>query len=78
MTEIDNIIKEKLIWRINNLNRDKINALESFLNRIETSESTKDEILSYAGIFKDLESDLFLEITDKLHSNRKLGRNRIL
>lgn len=77
MTETDNILRKKLIRRINQLSRDKINSLENFLNKIESSNSSKDEILSYAGIFKDLDSDFFIELADNLHLNRKTGRTRI-
>jgi hypothetical protein len=77
MTETNNILRKKLIRRINQLSRDKINSLENFLNKIESSNSSKDEILSYAGIFKDMDSDFFIEVIDNLHLNRKTGRTRI-
>jgi hypothetical protein len=77
MTETENIVRKKLIRRINQLSRDKINALENYLNKMESSKSSKDEILSYAGIFEELDSDFFIEITDDLHLNRKSGRTRI-
>ena len=77
MTETDNMIKKKLIRQINKLSRDKINALEIFLNNMESSNISKNEILSYAGIFDELDSDFFLELTDNLHLNRQTGRTRI-
>ena len=77
MTETDNIVRKKLIRRINKLSRDKINALENFLNKMESSIGSKDEILAYAGIFEDLDTDFFIELTDNLHHNRQTGRTRI-
>lgn len=77
MTETNHVARKKLIRRINNLSRDKINALENYLNKIEHLNNSREEILSYAGIFAELDTDFFLELTDNLHINRKVGSTRI-
>ena len=77
MAEIENVKKKNLIRRINNLSQNKINALENYLDKIEQSNNSKEEILSFAGIFKDFDDDFFSELTNELHYNRKSGRARI-
>lgn len=78
MTETKNTVRRNLIRRINALSPKNLYDLENYLNRIEEKNSPEEDVMSYAGIFKDLDSDLFRELTDDLHENRNLGRTRIL
>lgn len=77
MAGIENVKKKNLIRRINNLSQNKINALENYLDTIEQSNNSKEEILSFTGIFKEFDDDFFSELTNELHYNRKSGRTRI-
>lgn len=69
-------ISQKLLERIKNLTVEKLQSLDEFISSLENEKNSKSEILSFAGIFSDL--DLPDELTTGLHENRKKGNSRIL
>jgi hypothetical protein len=77
MTETKNKIKENLIKRVLSLSRDKLKSLEAFLAQLESEKNTREDILSFAGSLEDIDNEIFKDLTDNLHENRKTGSNRI-
>lgn len=68
-------ISQKLLERIKNLTVEKLQTLDEFISTLEKGKKSKSEILSFAGIFSDL--DLPKELTTDLHESRKKGSSRI-
>jgi len=70
-------IRRRLIKKIENLADDKLGSVEKYINSLESEIKNKTEILSSAGIFKDLDSKTFDELTVNLHNTRLRGTSRI-
>jgi len=70
-------LRNRTIDRINKLPTDKLENVDHFIDRIEKI-NNKEEILSYAGSWKDIDDDLFKEFTTDLHQKRNAERKRIL
>ena len=77
MAETNSKIKDKLIRRINSLSNDKLKNLEDFINQMEHEKNFRDEILSFAGVFENMDQDFFKDLTDNLQTNRETGSDRI-
>ncbi|MEA3445788.1 MAG: hypothetical protein U9R19_13800 [Bacteroidota bacterium] len=78
MTETTYKMRNKLMNRLSTFSQKKLLRLEYFLNQIDDINSSNDEILSFAGSLKDMDDDVFIDLTDKLHENRIAGKERIL
>lgn len=72
-----NKIRQKLIKKINRLSDDKLNTLENYVEELEKDINSKSEILSFAGILKDIDSETLDNLTTNLHRSRLLGKERI-
>ena len=59
------------------MNPDKLSTIESYLNELESGSKDKKEILSYAGMFDDLDQEVMDELTRYLAKRRALGNSRI-
>lgn len=70
-------IKRKLIERINKLPYDKIEAITSYLDQLEETIQSKQSILGYSGLFKDLDQETLKELTEDLPKKRKDKDTRI-
>lgn len=77
MTTTDNNLRDKLIHRINSLSRDKLENIDEYIDLLEGSEQSKQKILSSAGVWKDMDEDIFQSLTVHLHANRQQGSKRI-
>ncbi len=71
-------LKGELINRISNLSEEKLKSLEEFIDSLEKVNSSKERILSFAGIFKNLDDEIYGDLTENLHMNRLKGNNRII
>lgn len=56
------------------LSTDKLTEISNVLNKIERQLQSKEKTLTLAGSWKDLDDDLFAELTQKLHDRRGLDR----
>lgn len=72
--DLKNRLRNNLIRKIQQLSTDKLAEITSLLNKIEDQFKSKDKTLKLAGTWKDLENDVFHELTEKLHNNR--GKDR--
>ncbi len=66
-------IKESLKQRIDNLSENKLNDVSLFLKSLET-ENNKAKILSFAGIWNNIDDEVFNELTQNLEDRRKNKR----
>ena len=71
-------LKEQIIDRVRALNTEDLRSVDAFIATLETKQRTVQEILSFAGAWKDLEEEVFLDLTENLPAQRKKGEGRIL
>lgn len=71
---IKNRLRNNLIRKIQQLSTDKLTEVTNLLSRIENQFKSKDETLKFAGTWKDLDKDIFLDLTEKLHDHRAKDR----
>jgi hypothetical protein len=69
-------IRRQLLQRIQRIPSNKLNELNEFVLKLEQTSSNKDKILSFAGAWKNLDTDAFFELTENLLSNRQLNKRR--
>lgn len=58
-------MRSQLIRRIQRIPTNKLNELDEILSRLERKSSNKDKILSYAGIWSDLDSEIVENLTTR-------------
>lgn len=67
-------LRNNLINRIQQLSTDRLTEISDLLNKIENQLKSKDKTLQLAGTWKDLDEDIFIDLTEKLHENRRKDR----
>ena len=72
-----NKLRQRIIERVKNLPDDRLNTLEGYLEDLEKGIHQKSEILSFAGIFEDLDEEFTDDLTINLHERRLKGTSRI-
>lgn len=71
---VKNRLRNSLIRRIQQLSTDKLTEINNLLNKIESQLKSKEKTIELAGSWKDLNDDLFNDLTTKLHDNRSTDR----
>jgi hypothetical protein len=69
-----NRLRNSLIRRIQRLSKRKLQELNEFLSGVEQEMNSKDSTLKLAGSWKDIDDELFRELTSNLHQNRATDR----
>lgn len=69
-------IRSQILKRIKLIPSEKLDELNEFVSKLEKKSSRKEKILSYAGTWNKMDSDIFNELTDNLISNRQSNRRR--
>jgi len=64
-------IRSKISKQVQRIPPYKLNELIEYLDKLEQETNKKNKVLSYAGIWKDLDEDIFRELTDGLISRRE-------
>jgi len=72
--DIKNKLRNNLIRKIQRLSMDKLTEISDLLSKIENQFKSKDKTLKLAGSWKDLDKDVFNDLTEKLHDNRAKDR----
>jgi len=72
--DIKNKLRNNLIRKIQNLSTDKLTELTNLLSKIENQFKSKESTLKLAGKWKDINNDLFIDLTANLHSHRDKDR----
>ena len=62
--------KESILSKISNLPEEKLALVDEYLEKIIKQENEHASVLSFAGIFKNLDSDVFDDLTVNLPKNR--------
>lgn len=71
---VKNKLRNSLIRKIQQLSTDKLSEISELLSKIENKFKSKDKTLKLAGTWKDLDDDIFTDLTDELHNNRANDR----
>ena len=67
-------LRNNLIRKIQKLPPSKLSEVSKLLGQIERDFSAKEQTLSMAGSWKNIDPEILTELTDKLHENRKNDR----
>jgi len=67
-------LRNSLIRKIERLSKRKLQELSDFLSGIEREMNSKNETLKLAGSWKDLDDELFRDLTANLHQHRSKDR----
>ena len=70
-------ILNDIINKLNNLPENKLLEVLNYVESIENITETQAFFLSFAGSWKDLDSSLFIELTEGLHEKRNNDTRQI-
>lgn len=65
-------IRNQILRRIERIPEEQLLKLDKYLKKLESRNTKKDKILSYAGAWKDMDDDIFREFTDELITRRAM------
>jgi len=68
--------KNQILRRLQKLPPDKIKELNEFMDRLEQETPKKRKILSYAGVWSDMDESTLDDLTNKLISRRQKNKRR--
>lgn len=68
--------RNKLLSRIQKIPANKLQELDDFISKIEDNTNPKSKILSFAGAWKDIDSDTLSDLTENLVKNRERSSRR--
>ncbi len=69
--------RKRLADRIKDIPDENLDSLESYMDQLENRASRNSKVLSYSGIFKDLDEEVFRDLTENLHVKRVVDDSRI-
>lgn len=67
-------LRNNLVRTIQQLSAAKLTEVINFLNKNAKRKQSKEKTLKLAGDWKDLNEDLFIDLTASLHTNRTNDR----
>jgi len=70
-------LRDDIHKRIEKLPTDQLQELLIFLISLEKDATHIEKVLSFAGIFKDLDDEVFNDLTINLHENRMASTREI-
>jgi hypothetical protein len=69
-------IRDKILKRINRIPVEQLTEVEKYLKMLESQNTKKKKILSYAGSWKDLDDEVFRQFTNELITRRQENKRR--
>lgn len=66
----DRKIREEIKETVDHIPSEWLNEILEFIRQLESKENESDDILSYFGIWKDMDDDLINDLTINLHDSR--------
>ena len=72
--DVKNRLRNKIVKLLQRLSTDKLTEISNLLSKIEWQLQSKEKTLKLAGSWKDIDEDLFVELTEKLHERRGFDR----
>ena len=72
--DVEHKLRNSLIRKIQKLSAKKLVEINSLFGKLENQFKATDKTLKFAGTWKDIDKELFVSLTDKLHENRATDR----
>lgn len=68
--KVKNKLRNNLISKLQKLSVKRLSEVDQLLNSIENRIKSKKKTLALACVWKEIDQDVFNELTEKLHQNR--------
>ena len=68
--KVKNKLRNILVSKLQKLSAERLSEVDRLLNSIENRIKSKKKTLALAGVWKEIDQDVFNELTEKLHQNR--------
>jgi len=68
--------RQQILKKIYRVPSDKLKELYDFVSKLEQNTDRKDQIMSYAGAWQNIDDSVFKEFTDNLINNRLRNKRR--
>lgn len=68
--KVKNKLRNILVNKLQRLSAEKLTEVDYLLNTIENKIKSKEKTLKLAGIWKEIDEEIFNDLTEKLHQNR--------
>lgn len=69
-------IRNQILKKIERMSGEQLSKLDKYLKKLESRNTKKEKILSYAGAWKDMDDDIFREFTTELITRRQENKRR--
>ena len=69
-------IRSQILRKIQRIPSNRLIELNEFVSKLEQASGKKDKILSFAGVWENLDINTFDELTENLISNRQRNKRR--
>jgi len=69
-------IRNQILKRIERIPGEQLSKLNKYLKKLESRQAKTNKILSYAGVWNDLDEDTLSEFTEKLTARRQENNRR--
>jgi hypothetical protein len=63
--------RNQILKRIERIPVEHLSDIEKYLKTLEAKNTRKSKVLSYAGVWKDLDDNIFQEFTEELIARRE-------
>ncbi len=70
-------IRNRILRKIQRIPADRLKELEVFVSKLEETTNKKEKNLSFAGAWKNIDDNLFNELTENLLDRRRRNKRRI-
>jgi hypothetical protein len=68
--------RNQILKRIERIPEEQLSELDKYLKTLEAKNTKKSKVLSYAGVWKDLDDNIFREFTEELIVRRQENKRR--
>jgi|GEM_PF-968443 len=69
--------RSQIISRVKSLPNEQLDTLDLFIKSLEKAGSNETDVLSFAGIFKNMNPEIWDDLTNSLHEKRIAEPQRI-
>jgi len=69
-------IRNRILKRIERISSEQLSELDEYLKKLEKQAKKKKKVLSYAGVWKDIDENIFREFTEELVVRRQENKRR--
>ena len=68
--------RQQILKKIYRVPSDKLKELDDFVSKLEQKTDKKEQIMSFAGAWQNIDDTVFKELTDNLITNRQRNQRR--